>query len=93
VKLHKANANDECTDDQLRAILLDAPTDFNALEHARLLGRSQEAIEMLYGAVIYARAGLLEGDPANTHIKRLLRIASELGYLRYTRIFQVKKTA
>ncbi len=42
------NAGKSYTDAEIREILTDAPTDYNAMKHARRLGRTRAAIKMLY---------------------------------------------
>ncbi len=42
------NAGKSYTDAEIKEILADAPTDYNAMKHARRLGRSRAAIKMMY---------------------------------------------
>jgi hypothetical protein len=68
------NARKPYTDAELREVLSDAPTDWNAHKHARRLGRSRAAIKMLY-ILVYR-----DHTKVKTTQIQVRRIAREMGW-------------
>jgi hypothetical protein len=68
------------TDDQLRAILSDAPTKENCLKHARAYNRGYGAIEQIYRWAATSDREIRRKRPNDAFLAQIKRIAKQLAW-------------
>lgn len=75
------NRNEHWSDDQLRAILSDAPTQENCVKHAKAFGRGYGSIEQIYRwAATDAKTIKSKGRDNDAFTQQVKRIAKNLGW-------------
>jgi hypothetical protein len=68
------------TDDELRAVLSDAPTKENCLKHARAFRRGYGSIEQIYRWAATPEPEIRRKRPDDTFIAQIKRVAKQLGW-------------
>jgi hypothetical protein len=68
------------TDDQLRAILCDAPTKENCLKHARAYNRGYGAIEQIYRWAATSDKEIKRKRPNDAFLAQIKRVAKQLAW-------------
>ena len=68
------------TDDELRAVLSDAPTKDNCLLHARAFNRGYGAIEQIYRWAATSDAVIKQKRPNDAFLLQIKRVAKQLGW-------------
>lgn len=68
------------TDDELRAVLSDAPTKENCLKHARAFHRGYGAIEQIYRWAATPEPEIRRKRPDDAFITQIKKVAKQLGW-------------
>ena len=76
----KPNHGDAWTDDELRIILMNAPTKNNCIRFSQIFGRGYGSIEQIYRWASTDDQTVKETRPADSFVARIKRIAKELGW-------------
>jgi hypothetical protein len=77
----EANRGEPWTDDQLRAVLSDAPTKESCLKHARAFGRGYGAVEQIYRWAASSEPEIRQrGRQDDIFVRQVKRVAKQLGW-------------
>jgi hypothetical protein len=76
----EARKGEPWTDDELRAVLSDAPTKENCLKHARAFGRGYGAIEQIYRWAATPDVEIRRKRPEDTFVAQIKKVAKQLGW-------------
>ena len=68
------------TDDQLRAVLSDAPTKESCVKHARAFGRGYGAIEQIYRWAATSDEGIKAARSDDAFVAQIKRVSKQLGW-------------
>lgn len=74
-----SNKGQKWTDEELKIILLDAPSKENCLKYAKLFKRGYGSIEQIYRWSTTAKADMSEERKNDSFIIQIKRVAKELG--------------
>ncbi|MCI9338338.1 MAG: hypothetical protein HFH93_12530 [Lachnospiraceae bacterium] len=73
------NKGAKWTDEELKIILLDAPTKENCVKYARLFKRGYGSIEQIYRWSVTARKDMTDERKVDSFIKQIKKVAKEIG--------------
>ena len=76
----EADKGQPWTDDEIRAVLSDAPTKENCLKHARAFRRGYGAIEQIYRWAATPDAEVKRKRADDSFVAQIKRIAKQLGW-------------
>jgi hypothetical protein len=77
----ESNRGDPWTDDQIRAVLSDAPTKENCLKHARAFGRGYGAVEQVYRWATRTDPEIrAAGREDDVFIRQIKKVAKQVGW-------------
>jgi hypothetical protein len=76
-----AEKGEPWSDDELRAVLSDAPTRTNAIKHARAFQRGIGSVEQIYRWALTPVSVIEEKRPEHKFVQQVRRISKELGWL------------
>jgi hypothetical protein len=74
-------SGEKWSDDELRAVLSDAPTQANAFKHARAFRRKLGSVQLIYRYAVTSDKHMNPDQADNTFIKQIKKIADELSWL------------
>lgn len=73
------NKGAKWTDEELKIILLDAPTKENCVKYARLFKRGYGSIEQIYRWSVTAQKDMTDERKVDSFIKQIKKVAKEIG--------------
>ena len=76
----RPNRRKPWTDEELRVVLMDAPTKRNCIKYAKIFGRSYGSIEEIYRWASTDDKTVQEKRPNDVFMGRVKKIAKELGW-------------
>ena len=76
----KANRGDSWTDEELRVVLMNAPTKSNCIKYSQIFSRGYGSIEQIYRWASTDDRTVKEKRPDDAFVARVKRIAKELGW-------------
>ena len=74
------NRGDPWTDEELRVVMMDAPTKSNCIKYAKIFGRGYGSIEQIYRWASTDDQTVKEKRPDDIFVAHVKRIAKELGW-------------
>lgn len=76
----RPNKGDSWTDEELRVVLMDAPTKSNCIKYAKIFGRGYGSIEQIYRWASTDDRTVKEKRPDDAFVAHVKQIAKELGW-------------
>lgn len=76
----RPNKGDSWTDEELRGVLMDAPTKSNCIKYAKIFGRGYGSIEQIYRWASTDDRTVKEKRPDDIFVAHVKQIAKELGW-------------